>query len=71
MLGYLCCTEIAIKSSIMDKDHRPLGEESVVCYRFSDFLIICFGFMASRFRSLCDVVDLEFRFNISIARALS
>ena len=35
------------------------------------FLIINFRFMASRFRSLCDVVDLELRFSNSIARASS
>ena len=34
-------------------------------------LIINFRFMASRFRSLCDVVDLDLRFSVSIARALS
>ena len=34
-------------------------------------LIINFRFMASRFRSLCDVVDLDLRFSVSIACALS
>ena len=34
-------------------------------------LIINFRFKASHFRSFCDVADLELRFSISIARALS
>ena len=64
----------------MDKDQWPLGEECVV-HRLTLFfrsvivlvilLIINFRFMASRFRSLCDVVDLDLRFSVSIARALS
>ena len=63
----------------MDKDQWPLGEECVV-HRLTFFcsvivlvilLIINFRFMASRFRSLCDVVDLDLRFSVSIARALS
>ena len=63
-------------------DYDDDSLEWLVCCTYTDtffcsvivlviLFIINFRFMASRFRSLCDVVDLDLRFSVSIACALS